>query len=100
MSARVYRGTTGFGGVILTVDSNGWVYEGTPVGFIPNGLVQPVLAADNQGRAYLAAQYDLTNVMLAVVRLNAAGSAVDYTARVPGTPTSIAVDQSDAAFSL
>jgi hypothetical protein len=31
MSARVYRGTTRFGGVILTVDSNGWVYEGTPV---------------------------------------------------------------------
>ncbi len=31
MSARVYRGTTGFGGVMLTVDSNGWVYEGTPV---------------------------------------------------------------------
>jgi uncharacterized protein (TIGR03437 family) len=81
----------------LSAGGTGVAWE-TPVGFIPNGLVQPVLAADNQGRAYLAAQYDLTNVMLAVVRLNAAGSAVDYTARVPGTPTSIAVDQSDAAF--
>jgi len=25
------RGTSGFGGPILTIDSNGWVYEGTPV---------------------------------------------------------------------
>ena len=31
MSARAYRGSSGFGGPILTIDSNGWVYEGTPV---------------------------------------------------------------------
>jgi uncharacterized protein (TIGR03437 family) len=33
-----------------------------------------------------------------VVRLNAAGSAVDYTAELAGTPTSIAVDATGAAF--
>ena len=32
------------------------------------------------------------------MRLNAAGSAVDYTAEVTGTPTAIAVDRSGAAF--
>jgi hypothetical protein len=31
MPARVYRGTTSLGGPILTIDNNGWVYEGTPV---------------------------------------------------------------------
>ena len=31
MSTRVYRGTSGWGAPILTVDDNGWVYEGTPV---------------------------------------------------------------------
>ncbi len=31
MSAKVYRGSSGLGGPILTIDSNGWVYEGTPV---------------------------------------------------------------------
>jgi len=27
----MYRGTTSLGGPILTIDNNGWVYEGTPV---------------------------------------------------------------------
>src|ERR1017187_9393127 len=31
MSAHAYRGSSGWGGPILTIDSNGWVYEGTPV---------------------------------------------------------------------
>ena len=31
MSAKAYRGSSGWGGPILTIDSNGWVYEGTPV---------------------------------------------------------------------
>jgi hypothetical protein len=31
MSARAYRGTSGFGAPILTIESNGWVYEGTPI---------------------------------------------------------------------
>lgn len=31
MPARAYRGTTSLGGPILTIDNNGWVYEGTPV---------------------------------------------------------------------
>ena len=73
----------------------------TPVGFIPPSSLAgwlPVLAADSQGRAYVAAPSDATNGNADVVRLNAAGSAVDYTARVTGTPTSIAVDGSSAAF--
>ena len=31
MSAKAYRGSTGWGGPILTIDSDGWVYEGTSV---------------------------------------------------------------------
>jgi len=31
MSAKAYRGSSGWGGPILTIDNNGWVYEGTPV---------------------------------------------------------------------
>jgi uncharacterized protein (TIGR03437 family) len=88
-------GDTSFYVAKLGAGGTGLAWE-TPVGFISNG--SPVLAADNQSRAYLAAPYDLTNVALAVVRLNAAGSAVDYTALAAGTPTSIAVDQSGAAF--
>ena len=31
MSAKVYKGSSGWGGPILTIDNNGWVYEGVPV---------------------------------------------------------------------
>jgi hypothetical protein len=31
MSARAYRGTSSFGGPILTIENNGLVYEGAPV---------------------------------------------------------------------
>jgi hypothetical protein len=31
MSAHAYRGASGWGGPILTIDNNGWVYEGTPI---------------------------------------------------------------------
>ncbi len=31
MPSRAFRGTTGLGGPILTIDDQGWVYEGTPV---------------------------------------------------------------------
>ena len=57
---------------------------------------QPLaIAIDSAGRAY-AAGYDDTKGGY-VVRLNAAG-AVDYTASVADTPTSIAVDASGSAF--
>jgi uncharacterized protein (TIGR03437 family) len=68
-----------------------------PVGFIPSGYGS-VLAADAQGRAYVAGLVDLVNEKGGVVRLNAAGSAVDYTAQIAGWPTSIAVDETGAAF--
>ena len=65
------------------------------VGLIGN----PSLTADSQGRTYVAGLIgpadNLSNV---VVRLNAAGSAVDYTAQAPGYLVSIAVDRSGAAF--
>jgi hypothetical protein len=35
MSSHVYRGSSSFGAPILTVDNNGWVYEGTPVFGVP-----------------------------------------------------------------
>ena len=31
MSARAYNGSSGWGGPILTIDNNGWVYQGTLV---------------------------------------------------------------------
>ena len=71
----------------------------TPAGFLPMSV--PVLAADSQDRAYVAALYTTNNFTTQtadVVRLNAAGSGVDYTTQMSGIPTSIAVDQSGAAF--
>jgi len=31
MAAHAYRGSSGWGGPILTIDNNGWVYDGTPL---------------------------------------------------------------------
>jgi hypothetical protein len=31
VSARAYKGSSGWGGPILSIDNNGWVYQGTPV---------------------------------------------------------------------
>jgi hypothetical protein len=58
----------------------------------------PFLAADSQGRAYVAAATDPADNVTQVARLNEAGSAVDYTAHVTGIPTAIAADSSGAAF--
>jgi uncharacterized protein (TIGR03437 family) len=73
-------------------------------GFLPpaNTVVTPVLAADSQGRAYVAAVSGTTVVdnagawVTTVVRLNAAGSAIDYSAIITGSATSIAADGSGA----
>jgi uncharacterized protein (TIGR03437 family) len=65
------------------------------VGLMPGG--PSALAADSQGRAYVAAAPG-PNAPGAVVRVNAAGSAVDYTTQLTGTPTAIAADSSGAAF--
>ena len=120
----VWQNQLGFATSAMAVDPNGGVYVipvsqpgdtsvyvaklgasgtglawKTPAGFVPMSV--PVLAADSQGRAYVAAQYITNNFITQtadVVRLNAAGSGVDYTAQMMGIPTSIAVDQSGAAF--
>ena len=70
----------------------------TPVGFLAAAGRLPVLAADSAGRAYVAGNrtyvagnYDPANNTADLVRLNAAGSAVDYTVPVQGIPTSITV---------
>jgi uncharacterized protein (TIGR03437 family) len=74
----------------------------TPVGSILGSGA--VVAADSNGRAYVAgvcttnSQTDPGSLMACVVRLNAAGSAVDYTAQVKGSAASLAVDGSGAAF--
>ncbi|MGA2184710.1 MAG: hypothetical protein ABSH47_16950 [Bryobacteraceae bacterium] len=81
----------------LGTDGTGIAWK-TPVGFIlPDGW-QPMLAVDSSGRAYVAGENDVANSEADVVRLNAAGTAVDYTAHVAGQPNSIAVDGSGAAF--
>jgi len=117
----------GFSAVGMAVDPNGGVYvipisfpadtsiyvaklnlNGTglawkmPVGFIApsaiGGQMPPVIGADSEGRAYVAGANGAPNGQADVVRLNAAGNAVDYTAQVTGTPTAIAIDSSGAAF--
>jgi len=69
-----------------------------PVGFVASVGYGSFLAADSQGRVYVAAATDATNNKAELVRLNAAGSAVDYTAQVAGIPAAIAADSSGAAF--
>lgn len=81
----------------LTAGGSGVAWE-TSVGFYSTGTHTPLLAADSQGRAYLATEYDYNSNTFDVVRLNAAGSAVDYTTQLTGEPTSIAADGSGAAF--
>ena len=116
----------GFLAVAMAVDPNGGVYvipmsmpgdtsiyvaklraDGTgvawqaPVGFISalaiGGQLPPVVGADSQGRAIVAGS-DGEASGAAVVRLNASGTAVEYTAHITGTPTVITVDATGAAF--
>ena len=79
----------------LTADGGGIAWK-TQVPNFP--FPTPVLAVDPQGRAYVAGLSDSSNVVGAVVRLKADGSGIDYTAKVAGYPTSIAVDASGGAF--
>jgi uncharacterized protein (TIGR03437 family) len=88
--------TTGY---VSKLSSNGtglaWT---TSLGFLPQG--PPAMAADSQGRVYLAVQYAINYITPAayVVRLNASGSAIDFTTSIVGTPISIALDPSGAAY--
>ena len=119
----LWQNKLGFAVSTMAVDPNGGVYvapvslpgdtsifvaklnsSGTgvawkaPVGFILSVGWLPVLAADSSGRAYAAGFNDFALQQVDIVRLNAAGSAVEYTAHVLGIPTSLAVDGSGAAF--
>src|ERR1039458_7629358 len=112
----LWQNQLGFAASAMTVDPNGGVYVvpvrqqsettayvaklsstgtglawKTSVGFLPQSA--PAIAADSQGRVYLAAQYAVNNFITRsayVVRLNASGSAIDFTTQVMGTPTSLA----------
>jgi uncharacterized protein (TIGR03437 family) len=123
----LWQNNPGFAVQTMAVDPNGGVYVipawpgdltstfvaklsagGTGVAWkLPVGSILgsgAVVAADSNGRAYVTgvcttnSQTDPSSLMACVVRLNAAGSAVDYTARVKGSVTSLAVDGSGAAF--
>src|ERR1035441_10552600 len=59
------------------------------------------IAVDSHGRVYLAAQYGVNNFITRsayVVRLNASRSAIDFSTQIMGTPTSLALDPSGAAY--
>ncbi len=119
----VWQNTLGFAAFTMAVDPGGGVYvipEGqtgdtsvsvvklgpngsgiawqTSVGFLPAAGGQALLAVDSQGRAYVAGTVDSTIGATEVVRLNAAGTGVDYTTRVMGFATSLAVDGAGGAF--
>ncbi len=81
----------------LTADGGGIAWK-TQIPNLPQYVPEPVLAVDPQGRAYVAGESDASNVVGAVVRLKADGSGIDYTAKVAGYPTSLAVDASGGAF--
>lgn len=81
----------------LTADGAGIAWK-TPAGAFLSTASEPTMAADSQGRTYVAGVRDSTTDDGGVVRLNAAGTAVDYTAPVSGTPSAIAVDETGAAY--
>lgn len=120
----LWQNALGFAVGAMTVDPNGGVYVvpvrqqsedtayvaklsasgaglawKTSVGFLPQS--PPAIAADSQGRVYFAAQYAVNNFITRsayVVRLNAAGSAIDFTTPFLGTPSSLALGASGAAY--
>jgi len=81
----------------LNADGTGLAWQASIGAFLTPGP-PAVLAVDSQGRAYIAGTHDLNTQMSGVVRLNADGTAVEYTAQVSGMVSSIAVDGSGAAF--
>src|SRR5580658_3539360 len=64
----------------------------TPVTSAGTLMIYKSIAADAQGRAYVAGRIGPSYNNSAVVRLNAAGTAIDYTSPVPGYANGIAVD--------
>jgi uncharacterized protein (TIGR03437 family) len=61
-------------------------------------LANPSISSDSLGRTYVAGAIGPAVATSAIIRLNAAGSAVDYTAQVTGYVTSVAADETGAAF--
>src|ERR1022692_2384670 len=120
----LWQNQLGFAASAMTVDPNGGVYVvpvrqqsdatayvaklsttgsglawKTSVGFLPQSPL--AIAVDSHGRVYLAAQYGVNNFITRsayVVRLNASGSAIDFSTQIMGTPTSLALDPSGAAY--
>ena len=120
----LWQNQLGFAASAMTVDPNGGVYVvpvrqqsdatayvaklsttgsglawKTSVGFLPQSPL--AIAVDSHGRVYLAAQYGVNNFITRsayVVRLNASGSAIDFSPQIMGTPTSLALDPSGAAY--
>jgi uncharacterized protein (TIGR03437 family) len=81
----------------LRADGTGLAWT-APVGNSLTAGLPAFLAVDSQGRAYVAGRRGLNSEVSGVVRLNAAGTAVDYATQVQGSVGSIAVDGSGAAF--
>ena len=82
----------------LSTTGSGLAWK-TSVGFLPQSPL--AIAVDSHGRVYLAAQYGVNNFITRsayVVRLNASGSAIDFSPQIMGTPTSLALDPSGAAY--
>jgi len=69
----------------------------TAIGSILPGY-PAALAADVQDRAYIAAACDPNLLTTCVIRLNTSGAATDYTAKVQGAASSMAVDGLGTAF--
>jgi len=70
-------------------------------GFLPPNSSNLVLAADSQGRTYVSsptAETSSFDTASLVVRLNSAGTAVDWTTAVTGWPSAIAADGTGAAI--
>ena len=123
----VWQNSLGFVAYLMAVDPNGGVYlipfpqpsdtsvyvaklggNGSGIawktsigsGVTPASVTVGSLEADSQGRAYVAGSYDSMMNVMEVVRLNAAGSVVDYAVQMAGAPIALAVDGSGAAFVL
>ena len=121
-----WQNTLGFGlggaGTAMAVDPNGGVYvipgvqisdptvyiaklaaDGTGFAWkmaASSAIVgNPAVAADSQGRTYVGGTIGPYSQASVIIRVNAAGTAVDYTAQVPGgVVTSIAADGTGGAF--
>lgn len=119
----LWQNQLGFAATAMTVDSHGGVYvvplrqesdtsayvaklspTGTglvwkaAVGFLPVTSSPGVIAADSQGRVYFTARYLIDARASYLVRINAAGSALDFTIPINGEPSSIALDPAGAAY--